>query len=290
METYDKFINNILEARGRFNCGEEYHERHHITPRCLGGTDNNDNLIDLFAKEHFIAHKLLAQENPNNEKLVYAWWMMAHVENSYQEHYELTPEEYEEARISFSKTHSNQMMGNGNPRFGVVASDETRDKIRNALIGKYRGENSPNYGKQHSEETKRKISEKTKERLKKPENNPWYGISRYGEDNPNFGHRWSDEMKKKLSDSRSGEKSHCLKSVVCLDTNIIYKGVIFAEEETGIYRCTIAGCCRGDRKTAGGFRWRYIYDTNKRDGTVIPGAITLGLITEEEALKQLEGR
>lgn len=30
--TYKQFIDNILRTRGRFNCGEEYHERHHILP------------------------------------------------------------------------------------------------------------------------------------------------------------------------------------------------------------------------------------------------------------------
>lgn len=54
--TYDNFIQNILLERGRFNCGNEYHERHHILPKCLGGTDDKENLIDLYAKEHFIAH------------------------------------------------------------------------------------------------------------------------------------------------------------------------------------------------------------------------------------------
>lgn len=68
--TYQNFINNILNTRGRFNCGKEYHERHHIIPKCLNGTNDKNNLIDLYAKEHFIAHKLLALENPNNIKLV----------------------------------------------------------------------------------------------------------------------------------------------------------------------------------------------------------------------------
>ena len=45
--------------------------------------------------------------------------------------------------------------------------------------------------------------------------------------------------------------------------------------------------CMGTHKSAGGFIWRYLYDQTKQDGTVISGAITLGLITEEEALKQL---
>ena len=76
METYQDFINNILETRGRFNCGDEYHEKHHIIPKCMDGTDDEDNLIDLYAKEHFIAHKLLALENKENDKLQYAWWCM----------------------------------------------------------------------------------------------------------------------------------------------------------------------------------------------------------------------
>lgn len=40
---------------------EQYYEIHHIIPRCLGGLDNDDNLIKLTAKEHYIAHMLLAK-------------------------------------------------------------------------------------------------------------------------------------------------------------------------------------------------------------------------------------
>lgn len=39
-ETYDSFIKNIIETRGQFGCGEEYHERHHIIPKCLGGSND----------------------------------------------------------------------------------------------------------------------------------------------------------------------------------------------------------------------------------------------------------
>ena len=45
--TYEEFIQNILKTRGRFECGDEYHERHHIVPKCMGGTDEEDNLIDF---------------------------------------------------------------------------------------------------------------------------------------------------------------------------------------------------------------------------------------------------
>ena len=52
MVTYEEFINNILESRGRFACGNEYHERHNIVPKSIGGTNDEENLIDLYAREH----------------------------------------------------------------------------------------------------------------------------------------------------------------------------------------------------------------------------------------------
>ena len=113
--TYDKFINNILETRGRFACGDEYHERHHIVPRCMGGTNRKTNLIDLFAREHFIAHKLLAQENPNNKGLTYAWGCMAFVKRDDTDRYELTSAEYDEVKIPLAmhtKVKITSFMGN----------------------------------------------------------------------------------------------------------------------------------------------------------------------------------
>jgi hypothetical protein len=38
-----------------------YKERHHILPRSMGGTDDASNLVNLTAREHFIAHYLLAK-------------------------------------------------------------------------------------------------------------------------------------------------------------------------------------------------------------------------------------
>jgi hypothetical protein len=36
-----------------------YTERHHVVPRCLGGSNASDNLVRLTAREHFLAHLLL---------------------------------------------------------------------------------------------------------------------------------------------------------------------------------------------------------------------------------------
>ena len=52
--TYNEFIQNILDTRGRFGIPDgEYKERHHIVPKCLGGTNDKENLIDghVYCKE-----------------------------------------------------------------------------------------------------------------------------------------------------------------------------------------------------------------------------------------------
>lgn len=63
---------NILIERARNRSLEEYKERHHIIPRCIGGTDDLLNLVDLTAEEHFVAHQLLVKLYPNNKKIISA--------------------------------------------------------------------------------------------------------------------------------------------------------------------------------------------------------------------------
>ena len=101
--TYLDFINNIIETRGRFSCGDKYHEKHHIIPKCMNGTDNEENLIDLYAREHYGAHRLLALENPDNEKILFAWGIMSAKSSNTDGRYELTAEEYEEAKMALSE-------------------------------------------------------------------------------------------------------------------------------------------------------------------------------------------
>ena len=51
--------NIIANAQSRvLDC---YKEKHHILPRCLGGNNKKENLVELTAKEHFIVHMLLCK-------------------------------------------------------------------------------------------------------------------------------------------------------------------------------------------------------------------------------------
>lgn len=66
----------ITNAQTRKKVEDEYYEKHHIVPRCLGGNDSVGNLVALTAREHYIAHLCLIKMYPNNHKLVRAAIMM----------------------------------------------------------------------------------------------------------------------------------------------------------------------------------------------------------------------
>ena len=57
---YSNIYTRLIE-RSRARKLEGYKERHHILPRCVGGTDDPSNLTYLTAKEHYFAHLLLAR-------------------------------------------------------------------------------------------------------------------------------------------------------------------------------------------------------------------------------------
>lgn len=44
---------------------EGYYEKHHVVPRCLGGSDKDSNLVLLTGREHYIAHLLLTKAYPD---------------------------------------------------------------------------------------------------------------------------------------------------------------------------------------------------------------------------------
>lgn len=261
IKTYNEFIQNILNTRGRFACGDEYHERHHIIPRCMDGDDEENNLIDLFAREHFIAHKLLAEENPDNDSLVYAWTMMSWAKTEDQKRYQVTSEEYEEARIALSKLVSER-----------VFSEETIEKMRQAKIGVFDGKNNPMYGKHHTQETRDKISAKkqgkpsynkgkpmsedTKQKIREQKIGKKYSDEvnkkkgRPGDTNPFYGKHHTEETKALLRDIRSIP-------IRCVETGAIYKSRQIAEEQTGVKAANIWRSIKS-KGTAGGYHWEYI--------------------------------
>lgn len=222
MTTYKEFIDSILETRGRFACGDEYHERHHITPKCIGGTNNEENLIDLFAREHFEAHRLLALENPENEKLIFAWNMMSHCHKKNNQRYQLTPEEYEEARKAFAKSISQLHKKRNEIKRQKNIENKCPQMI---LLPEARKETKVLFkvNRTVSVETKKKLSE----RKTGAKNHQARKILQYDLDG-NYIKEWS-----------------CIQA---------------AADELVIHRNMINRCCQKDElyKQAGGFIWRYV--------------------------------
>lgn len=268
--TYEEFIQNILYTRGRFACGDEYHERHHIIPKCMDGSDDDENLIDLFAKEHFIAHKLLAEENPNNRSLIYAWWCMSHIKgNEYQELYELSPEEYEEAR----KTWVQAIRGENHPMYGKHhseetkqkiseansnPSEETREKIRRAAQQRT-GDKNGMFGKKHMNKTKEKIRayalnrpEEVNEKISMSligkfagEANPNYGKT--GELSSWWGKNHTEETKQKQREAHIGEKNPAARRIIRLCDLKIYGTRKYAAEDNGVSPTQMGRYCKVQR-------------------------------------------
>lgn len=68
---YTKHYEALIE-RARNRILEGYSENHHIIPRCLGGTDDKDNLVRLTPEEHYVAHQLLVKMHPHEKGLIWA--------------------------------------------------------------------------------------------------------------------------------------------------------------------------------------------------------------------------
>jgi hypothetical protein len=69
MTKYHRYYYALIEnARNRILPSNTYKESHHIIPRSLGGSNDKNNLIDLTAREHYIAHLLLAKMYGGEQK------------------------------------------------------------------------------------------------------------------------------------------------------------------------------------------------------------------------------
>lgn len=76
---YQKLYNTLISFRKCNSLKKSkklYTELHHVVPRCLGGTDDIDNLVRLTAREHFVAHRLLAKIYPDSKELTLALVLM----------------------------------------------------------------------------------------------------------------------------------------------------------------------------------------------------------------------
>jgi len=224
---YQKLYDLIIKKHKilNFKKGQDiYLESHHILPKSIGGTNNKENLVNLTAKAHFVAHHLLCKIYPNNNKIIYSFWMfVTKTSNNNKRKYKVTSSMYEKIKKEFSIRLSNQFKGIRKTKKCVdnmkIAAKNRKHKkcifcdkkIHPHMYARWHGAKcrlNPNIDtqilKERSKEmsTKfknRKHSEKTKAKISQSSKNKFV----------------SEKTKAKISQSKSGKKQNIVKCPHC---------------------------------------------------------------------------
>jgi hypothetical protein len=155
---YQRIYNQIVN-RAKTRKLEGYREKHHIIPKCMGGPNKKENLVELTAREHFLCHWILSRIYPTNNKIGYAFWMMCNMSNVAKEEYiisgrayqegreryvrgisgEYNPNKKEENRLKISKTMVERGYRPPSPK-GIKRTPEHQRNLANSLKGKTHSE------------------------------------------------------------------------------------------------------------------------------------------------------
>lgn len=182
-------------------------------------------------KHEILLEGLTLEEANLAEKIFISYWNLTDTNFGYN----LEGGGRENIKISEStrKKMSESMMGDKNPMFGKRHTEETKRKISAA----HKGEKSSWYGRKHTEETKRKIS---KSNIGKHSN------------------KLTEEQIEKIKNNAPSNKPVSQLNVTTNEVINIYRSTREAERQTGIPHQNIAECCKGKRKSAGGYKWEYL--------------------------------
>lgn len=170
-KTYESLI---LKGKSRKFLDEgEIYEKHHIVPKCLGGSNDESNIVILTYREHIIAHMLLAKIYHDNYKILYAASMMLSVKVT-----TLDGKRIKIKNFSNSKEASELKKRAGKLRGNSFITEESKEKWRSSM--------------------KKNLSNLSKEERSKK-----YGKS--GKDNKSYGIPRTEEVKRKISEAQKGK-------------------------------------------------------------------------------------
>ena len=125
---------NLLILRGQNRILDGYVEKHHIIPKCLGGTNDKDNIVVLTPEEHFLAHQLLVKIYPGNRDLIYAAQMMTQSQTGKRNNNKLFGWLRRQMALAMSIQTKNWQVIHGHPKgmLGKKQTDITKQKIANS--------------------------------------------------------------------------------------------------------------------------------------------------------------
>jgi len=181
---------------------EMYTEKHHITPKSMGGDNFSQNIVILTAREHFLCHWLLTKmcmDKSHTNKMIYAFHSMG-MKNGFTTKRHINSRAYQHNKVKLSKLMSDRMKEN-NPM------SDLKVKKKHLKNTKLRGKTRGTTGLQHTLETKQKMSESakgrkaskaTKEKLSKIVSSYWEEQRKNG---TNKRQACSEEKKRKISET-----------------------------------------------------------------------------------------
>lgn len=129
---YKKIYDSIIHRGITRHKPEQYTEKHHIIPRCIGGNDLPSNVVVLTAREHYIAHWLLTKIYPDNWKLYFAFFQMV---KSYRHGRIINSRQFEKARLYLST--------GAKMRYDMGLAPRKTLEGRKVLSDKMKGDNNP---------------------------------------------------------------------------------------------------------------------------------------------------
>lgn len=133
---------------------------------------------------------------------------------------------------------------------GLTKEDAESEEIR--LIKYYNSNNRAfGYNIDNGGSSRGRMSEGTKERLR---------ASHLGCLNPQYGKPLTEDHKNKIRETRKKLDYQPVnkQKIMCVETGIIYDSTAAATRHTGISNSLIRRVCYGEKKSAGGFHWKYV--------------------------------
>ncbi len=164
---YKKIYDNLIKDALKNPKKDLYKETHHIIPKCMGGTNDKNNLVKLTARQHFIAHWLLYKIYKTSN-LVHAWHSMCRIGKGQEERL-INSRLFEYCKRERSKILSRESIGEKNNFYGKKHTDEVKQQLASIHKGKaYKTKEQIQYWietvakKPNSEKQKRELSQRNK--------------------------------------------------------------------------------------------------------------------------------
>jgi hypothetical protein len=236
-ENLPKIYLDFIEECKMKDCSNLLTHRHHIRPKFMGGDNSDDNLIILSVEDHFMAHKILA-ENCEGRYRAGNLKSAAYLVNRYST-LNISKEEVSKIHSIASKEYLKYNVPFRMGKTGYKYTEEHSLNLSKSL---------KKYYKYNDVWNKNKKCESISKSLKK-----WHELN----DNPFKNKTHSNETKKRMKENHadfSGCKNPASKKCIDSETDIVYGCIKDMASGVGVPRTTMNRWIKDERKE----RFKYI--------------------------------